>query len=221
MWRVTFSLRTCLAFVLFSCVVLLYLHSTHTAVSSILHIRLYHSLDRYFLSKTCRTHKRCPVSLSGPERLYSPVPPRPACSRPPDLVTSNELEEPHHVFEGKARISRPVDRAGAHVLPRFSPTIQVAAGRPLRPQSVLSVIRIKEDERSLPRYHISRLAFGGLEHLHNLRRPCRHQRRAPVVTRLVHISPAGKQDSNMRGSIAPARGEEGSQPILVRGVDLE
>ena len=129
MWRVTFSLRTCLAFVLFSCVVLLYLHSTHTAVSSILHIRLYHSLDRYFLSKTCRTHKRCPVSLSGPERLYSPVPPRPACSRPPDLVTSNELEEPHHVFEGKARISRPVDRAGAHVLPRFSPIIQVAAAQ--------------------------------------------------------------------------------------------
>ena len=182
----------------------------------------------FFLSKTSHTHtKNCTqkVSLSlasgpDPERFYSRVP------RVRDLLTSSprRAHSTMSVFghEGKAEyLSRPVDRAGAHVLPRFSPTIQVAAGRPLRPQSVLSVIRIKEDERSLPRYHISRLAFGGLEHLHNLRRPCRHQRRAPVVTRLVHISSTGKPDSNMRGSIAPARGEEGSQPILVRGVDLE
>ena len=88
-------------------------------------------------------------------------------------------------------------------------------------RSDLRVLSVKEDEISLPRYHISRLAFGGLEHIQNLRRPCRHQRRAPVVTRLVHISSTGKQDSNMRGSIAPARGEERSQPILVRGIDLE
>ena len=107
---------------------------------------------------------------------------------------------------------------------RCARTPEIFSNHPSRGRSdlrVLSVIRIKEDERSLPRYHISKLAFGGLEHLHNLRRPCQHQRRAPVVTRLVHISSTGKQDSNMRGSIAPARGEERSQPILVRGIDLE
>jgi hypothetical protein len=113
----------------------------------------------------------------------------------------------------KAEFHR-VDRAGAHRTP------EIFQNRPSS-RSDLRVLSVKEDEISLPRYHISRLAFGGLEHIQNLRRPCRHQRRAPVVTRLVHISSTGKQDSNMRGSIAPARGEERSQPILVRGVDLE
>ena len=113
----------------------------------------------------------------------------------------------------KAEFHR-VDRAGAHRTP------EIFQNRPSS-RSDLRVLSVKEDEISLPRYHISRLAFGGLEHIQNLRRPCRHQRRAPVVTRLVHISSTGKQDSNMRGSIAPARGEERSQPILVRGDDLE
>ena len=165
----------------------------------------------YFsLSKTSHTQKvRClqGLSLSGPERFYSPA--SRVFETSPDLVTSKSPT----MYEGKQNIT-----------PRRPRRCARTPNHPSRGRSdlrVLSVIRIKEDERSLPRYHISRLAFGGLEHLHNLRRPCQHQRRAPVVTRLVHISPAGKQDSNMRGSIAPARGEEGSQPILVRGVDLE
>ena len=158
--------------------------------------------------KTSHTQK---VSLSlGPRDFILP---RPVCSRPPDLVTSKNppcSKEKQNITSRRPR--------------RCARTPEIFSNHPSRGRSdlrVLSVIRIKEDERSLPRYHISRLAFGGLEHLHNLRRPCRHQRRAPVVTRLVHISSTGKQDSNMRGSIAPARGEEGSQPILVRGVDLE
>ena len=168
----------------------------------------YHSL---LFSQKRRTHKRC-LSLCtlGPRDFILP---RPACSRPPDLVTSKNPP----CSKEKQNITSRRPRTCAR-------TPEIFSNHPSRGRSdlrVLSVIRIKEDERSLPRYHISRLAFGGLEHLHNLRRPCRHQRRAPVVTRLVHISSTGKQDSNMRGSIAPARGEEGSQPIFVRGVDLE
>ena len=203
MARVPFSWRTRLgvplSFFFFSRVVLLYLHSTYQL-----------SLFTFSLSKTPkrRTQK---VSLSlGPRDFILP---RPVCSRPPDLVTSKNppcSKEKQNITSRRPR--------------RCARTPEIFSNHPSRGRSelrVLSVIRIKEDERSLPRYHISRLAFGGLEHLHNLRRPCQHQRRAPVVTRLVHISPAGEQDSNMRGSIAPARGKEGSQPILVRGVDLE
>ena len=208
MARVPFSWRTRLgvplSFFFFSRVVLLYLHSTYQL-----------SLFTFSLSKTPkrRTQK---VSLSlGPRDFILP---RPVCSRPPDLVTSKNPP----CSKEKQNI-RPRPPSTAQVRTYSRDFLQSSKSRPLRPQSpvLLSVIRIKEDERSLPRYHISRLAFGGLEHLHNLRRPCQHQRRAPVVTRLVHISPAGEQDSNMRGSIAPARGKEGSQPILVRGVDLE
>lgn len=162
------------------------------------------------------------VDVSGP-RAFVPASRSFLSAGPPParVPFSRDLEEKarpqnSEVREDNLRIyrARPVDCAGAHRTPEIFQPSKLA----LRPQGVLSV---KEDERSLPRYHISRLAFGGLEHLHNLGRPCRHQRRAPVVTRLVHISSAGKQDSNMRGRIAPARGEEGSQPILVRGVDLE
>ena len=181
-----------------------------------------------FLSQKRRTHKRCLYLASGPERhtkgvslwrlgpreiLFSRVP------RVRDLLTSSDvtLKSPPCTSKEKQNITPRRPR-------RCARTPEIFSNHPSRGRSdlrVLSVIRIKEDERSLPRYHISRLAFGGLEHLHNLRRPSRHQWRAPVVTRLVHISSTGKQDSNMRGSIAPARGEEGSQPILVRGVDLE
>ena len=115
MARVPFSWRTRLgvplSFFFFSRVVLLYLHSTYQL-----------SLFTFSLSKTPkrRTHKRC-LSLWAREILFSRVP----CVR--DLLTSSPRRT-HHVRR-KSRISRPVDRAGAHVLPRFSPTIQVAAAQ--------------------------------------------------------------------------------------------
>ena len=176
---------------------------------------MYHSLPVLSLKNVSHTQKVSGLSLSLGPRDYIPRFPR--VPRVRDLLTSS----PRMNSKSPTMCSKEKQEYYTARRPRRCARTPNHPSRGRSDLRVLSVIRIKEDERSLPRYHISRLAFGGLEHLHNLRRPCQHQRRAPVVTRLVHISPAGKQDSNMRGSIAPARGEEGSQPILVRGVDLE
>ena len=80
------------------------------------HITLYFSLKNVAHTKG--------VSLSAlwaREILFSRVP------RVRDLLTSSPRRAHHE--RRKSRISRPVDRAGAHVLPRFSPTIQVAAAQ--------------------------------------------------------------------------------------------
>ena len=89
MWRVTFSLRTCLAFVLFSCVVLLYLHSTHTAVRAAVVTEI-HSVtvsskenQRQFVFAVCRPtraprgkHAPWRCGISQPEPVESePTPP--------------------------------------------------------------------------------------------------------------------------------------------------
>ena len=124
MWRVPFSIfsrdfdlrrssstwrtmwRRRVSFVLIC--VLLYL--------DIPHITLYFSLKNVAHTKG--------VSLSAlwaREILFSRVP------RVRDLLTSSPRRAHHE--RRKSRISRPVDRARAHVLPRFSPTIQVAAAQ--------------------------------------------------------------------------------------------
>ena len=135
------SLRTCLAFVLFSCVVLaltlIFIYIPHIRYCCILHIRLYHSLPVLSLSKTCRTHKRCPVSLSGPERLYSPVPPRPACSRPPDLGLSPRMNSKSPTMCSKEKQEYHVPST-AQVRTYSRDFLQSSKSRPLRPQSPVS-----------------------------------------------------------------------------------